>query len=132
MIQDSENDKEYKHDLILASADKGDEDIDLGDDADDDDEDDLYDLNETAGNNLSFNELDPDGNPNNDSQSSILRGKWTPSEDELLKRAVDEFGGKNWRRISSRIEGRTDVQCLHRWQKVLRPGLVKGPWTKEV
>ena len=26
---------------------------------------------------------------------------------------------------------RTDVQCLHRWQKVLRPGLVKGPWTKE-
>merc|ERR1711908_66181 len=24
-----------------------------------------------------------------------------------------------------------DVQCLHRWQKVLRPGLVKGPWTKD-
>jgi hypothetical protein len=23
------------------------------------------------------------------------------------------------------------VQCLHRWQKVLRPGLVKGPWTPE-
>ena len=27
---------------------------------------------------------------------------------------------------------RTDVQCLHRWQKVLNPDLVKGPWTKEV
>ncbi|CAI5480717.1 unnamed protein product [Closterium sp. Yama58-4] len=26
---------------------------------------------------------------------------------------------------------RTDVQCLHRWQKVLNPDLVKGPWTKE-
>lgn len=26
---------------------------------------------------------------------------------------------------------RSDVQCLHRWQKVLRPGLVKGPWTQE-
>ena len=26
---------------------------------------------------------------------------------------------------------RSDVQCLHRWQKVLQPGLVKGPWTKE-
>ncbi|CAE7882868.1 myb, partial [Symbiodinium sp. KB8] len=25
----------------------------------------------------------------------------------------------------------TDVQCLHRWQKVLKPGLVKGPWTVE-
>jgi hypothetical protein len=23
------------------------------------------------------------------------------------------------------------VQCLHRWQKVLNPELVKGPWTKE-
>jgi hypothetical protein len=24
------------------------------------------------------------------------------------------------------------VQCLHRWQKVLNPELVKGPWTPEV
>jgi hypothetical protein len=23
------------------------------------------------------------------------------------------------------------VQCLHRWQKVLKPELVKGPWTAE-
>ena len=23
----------------------------------------------------------------------------------------------------------TDVQCLHRWNKVLKPGLKKGPWT---
>ena len=27
--------------------------------------------------------------------------------------------------------GRSDVQCLHRWQKVLNPALVKGPWTPE-
>lgn len=30
------------------------------------------------------------------------------------------------------LPGRTDVQCLHRWQKVLKPDLVKGPWSKEV
>jgi myb proto-oncogene protein len=24
----------------------------------------------------------------------------------------------------------TDVQCLHRWNKVLKPGLKKGPWTE--
>jgi len=24
------------------------------------------------------------------------------------------------------------VQCLHRWQKVLNPELIKGPWTPEV
>jgi len=29
------------------------------------------------------------------------------------------------------MPGRTDVQCLHRWKKVLRPGLIKGPWTPE-
>jgi hypothetical protein len=23
------------------------------------------------------------------------------------------------------------VQCLHRWNKVLKPGLHKGPWTEE-
>jgi hypothetical protein len=23
---------------------------------------------------------------------------------------------------------RSDIQCLHRWKKVLKPGLVKGPW----
>ena len=26
---------------------------------------------------------------------------------------------------------RTDVQCLHRWQKVLNPSMIKGPWSKE-
>lgn len=29
------------------------------------------------------------------------------------------------------LQGRTDGQCQHRWQKVLNPELVKGPWTKE-
>lgn len=29
------------------------------------------------------------------------------------------------------MKGRTDVQCLHRWQKVINPELVKGPWTAE-
>lgn len=58
-------------------------------------------------------------------------GKWTEKEDELLRQAVKDFGGKTWKRIASRLKGRTDVQCLHRWQKVLRPGLIKGPWTQE-
>jgi myb proto-oncogene protein len=30
------------------------------------------------------------------------------------------------------IPDRTDVQCLHRWQKVLNPDLIKGPWTEQV
>ena len=78
-----------------------------------------------------------------------------PPQDDQLRAAVEEFQEKNWKKIAARLPGRTDVQCLHRWQKVththantarrfgwlrtrvwcrqvLRPGLVKGPWTEEV
>ncbi|KAL3945474.1 MAG: hypothetical protein SGBAC_000445 [Bacillariaceae sp.] len=58
-------------------------------------------------------------------------GKWTEEEDDCLRQAVADFGGKSWKKIASRLSGRTDVQCLHRWQKVLKPGLIKGPWTPE-
>jgi len=49
----------------------------------------------------------------------------------MLGEAVKNFGGKNWKKIAESLTGRTDVQCLHRWQKVLNPNLVKGPWTEE-
>ena len=39
--------------------------------------------------------------------------------------------GKNWKKIAESVIGRTDVQCLHRWQKVLNPTLIKGPWTED-
>ena len=39
--------------------------------------------------------------------------------------------GKNWKKVAEYFADRSDVQCLHRWQKVLNPELVKGPWTKE-
>lgn len=58
-------------------------------------------------------------------------GKWTAEEDAQLRRAVNANSGKNWKKIAIYLPGRTDVQCLHRWQKVLKPGLVKGPWTTE-
>ncbi|VVB14131.1 unnamed protein product [Arabis nemorensis] len=59
------------------------------------------------------------------------RGQWTAEEDEVLRKAVHNFKGKNWKKIAEYFKDRTDVQCLHRWQKVLNPELVKGPWTKE-
>ena len=58
-------------------------------------------------------------------------GKWTEHEDEILRQAVDAHSGKNWKKIADRLPGRSDVQCLHRWQKVLKPGLIKGPWTPQ-
>jgi hypothetical protein len=85
-------------------------------------------------------DVDRDGQSSNegfedvDKQSNKFpsRGNWTLDEDDKLRRAVAEFGGRNWKKIAEQIADRTDVQCLHRWQKVLRPGLIKGPWTAEV
>jgi hypothetical protein len=60
-------------------------------------------------------------------------GRWTKDEDAKLRAAVAAVGAKNWKRISQEfLDGRrSDVQCLHRWNKVLKPGLVKGPWTQQ-
>lgn len=60
--------------------------------------------------------------------ATVQKHWWTPQEDEKLKQLVEEYGAKNWKKIASFLEERTDVQCLHRWQKVLNPALVKGPW----
>ena len=58
-------------------------------------------------------------------------GKWTYEEDEILRVAVEANDARSWKTIALSLPGRTDVQCLHRWQKVLKPGLIKGPWTEE-
>ncbi|KAJ0397727.1 hypothetical protein P43SY_007195 [Pythium insidiosum] len=74
----------------------------------------------------------PSTPPPPSSSSSHPPVKWTKEEDARLREAVQRFGGKNWKRIAETLgQGRTDVQCLHRWNKVLKPGLVKGPWTPE-
>uniref|UniRef100_A0AAY4AV05 Transcriptional activator Myb n=1 Tax=Denticeps clupeoides TaxID=299321 RepID=A0AAY4AV05_9TELE len=56
--------------------------------------------------------------------------RWTREEDEKLKKLVEHHGTEDWKVIASFLN-RTDVQCQHRWQKVLRPRTIKGPWTKE-
>ncbi|KAL8182060.1 UNVERIFIED_CONTAM: Myb- protein A [Gekko kuhli] len=59
------------------------------------------------------------------------RVKWTRDEDEKLKKLVEQHGTSDWTFIASHLQNRSDFQCQHRWQKVLNPELIKGPWTKE-
>ena len=54
---------------------------------------------------------------------------WSEEEDELLRTLVKKLGAKCWKKISGYFDSRTDVQCLHRWQKVLNPALVKGTFS---
>eukprot|EP00189_Rhodosorus_marinus_P007845 CAMPEP_0184752184 /NCGR_PEP_ID=MMETSP0315-20130426/43444_1 /TAXON_ID=101924 /ORGANISM="Rhodosorus marinus, Strain UTEX LB 2760" /LENGTH=499 /DNA_ID=CAMNT_0027231501 /DNA_START=367 /DNA_END=1866 /DNA_ORIENTATION=- len=56
---------------------------------------------------------------------------WSDEEDRILTKCVAKFGAKNWKVIATHLPNRTDIQCLHRWNTVLNPQLVKGPWTKE-
>lgn len=64
------------------------------------------------------------------------KGGWTRDEDDMLRVVVMEHNEKNWKNIAKALNcsfpgsSRNDVQCLHRWQKVLQPGLKKGPWTQ--
>ena len=53
------------------------------------------------------------------------------AQDDQLRAMVKLHGGRNWKKIAEDLVNKTDVQCLHRWQKVLNPELVKGPWRKE-
>ena len=46
-----------------------------------------------------------------------------------MKNLVRTYGIKNWKKVAYHLVSRTPVQCLHRWTKILKPGLVKGPWT---
>ncbi|KAI3959604.1 hypothetical protein MKW92_031867 [Papaver armeniacum] len=58
-------------------------------------------------------------------------GGWTAEEDDYLRKWVEVYKGKHWKKIAAGLHNRTDVQCLHRWQKVLNPEVNKGPWSQE-
>nr|XP_054757608.1 myb-related protein B-like isoform X1 [Lytechinus pictus] len=65
------------------------------------------------------------------SRKEISRARWTKDEDDLLKQAIEVHGTLDWKQIASFFSNRSELQCFHRWQKVLNPDLVKGPWTTE-
>jgi len=66
----------------------------------------------------------------NEIKKAINRGRWTKEEDEKLGKLV-EIHGEIWDFIASHYSDRADVQCQHRWNKVVNPKIVKGAWTKE-
>ena len=62
------------------------------------------------------------------------RRRWTKREDEKLRAGVRALGTDDWARVCSRYlsgHGRAPDQCRHRWEHVLREGLVKGAFTPD-
>ena len=62
---------------------------------------------------------------------SCKQGRWSPAEDAALRYAVEQQGEKKWRKVAQLVTGRSAIQCLHRWCKILKPGLVKGAWNED-
>jgi hypothetical protein len=76
---------------------------------------------------------------------SLQGQRWTKEEDDKLRSIVEETMAAaaaatssanrasqiNWKVVSDQFSGRSDQQCMQRWQKALRPEVTKGPWTEE-
>mmetsp|Transcript_5020 Transcript_5020/g.10428 ORF Transcript_5020/g.10428 Transcript_5020/m.10428 type:complete len:432 (+) Transcript_5020:912-2207(+) len=61
---------------------------------------------------------------------TIVKGKWSDAEDELLVKMVKQKG-KKWKEISHFIPGRTGKQCRDRYTARLNPNLRTGKWSPE-
>jgi Myb-like DNA-binding domain len=57
--------------------------------------------------------------------------EWSKREDDLLKQLVEAKGTKNWADIVTQLPGRKESTCQRRWNKVIKPSIIKGPWTQD-
>ena len=63
--------------------------------------------------------------------TKIKRHKnWSKEEDNLLINIAKKFKEKSWTKVSLFFKDKNPAQCRARYKRI-RPGIVKGPWTKE-
>lgn len=62
---------------------------------------------------------------------NIVKGSWTREEDETIIKFVQEFGSKNWTRLSALLPGRIGKQCRERWRNHLDPSISHSTWSKD-
>ena len=62
---------------------------------------------------------------------SIIKGSWTPEEDQTIRDFVAENGPTKWSKLAKTLPGRAAKQCRDRWINRLNPNINKGPWTEE-
>ena len=60
----------------------------------------------------------------------VKKGKWSPEEDELLRRSVELHGKKSWSKIAKVVVTRDGKQCRDRYCNHLDPNVVKAPWSE--
>jgi hypothetical protein len=58
----------------------------------------------------------------------VNRGTWNQAEDELLMKAVAQFGAKRWTDVATLVPNRTSKQCRERWCNKLAPNVKHEPF----
>ena len=61
----------------------------------------------------------------------LVKGPWSPVEDEALTNLVALHGIKGWSLIASKLPGRIGKQCRERWFNHLDPNIKKDAWSAE-
>jgi hypothetical protein len=54
----------------------------------------------------------------------ISKDCWTPEEDDRLLYTAQTYGLKSWTTIASKLGGRSDVQCRHRYRHLSKIGAI--------
>ena len=61
-----------------------------------------------------------------------IKGVWTPEEDWIILKLVQEGGAKNWANVAQKLSCRGGKQCRERWHNNLDPFIKsRSKWTKE-
>lgn len=63
--------------------------------------------------------------------TSLKKTIWTPEEDDLLCRLMNQTHTNSWSSLVKFFPNKTAAQISGRWGKVLNPCLVKGSWTRD-
>ncbi|KAJ8537259.1 hypothetical protein K7X08_035660 [Anisodus acutangulus] len=58
-----------------------------------------------------------------------IKGSWSPEEDDMLIKLVDQHGPRNWSLIRTGIPGRSGKSCRLRWCNQLSPAVQHCPFT---
>lgn len=60
---------------------------------------------------------------------TVSKSKWNQNEDELLIAAVEKYGTKNWKLVSTMVPNRNGKQCRERWNSHIDPTLSNTKWS---
>ncbi|KAM6490717.1 hypothetical protein JOM56_014060 [Amanita muscaria] len=62
--------------------------------------------------------------------SDVVKGGWSPEEDERLVKGIKLFGTR-WSQVASIVQSRNSDQCAKRWTDTLNPSIDRSMWTPE-